>query len=104
MSEKVRVYVLFLHGYYNLGTGPKPTKGKPAKIQQTNPIDIDDSNESSSLSSGADDSEGDKIGSDDEDGENDDDYDVAQMSDGEARRIFDDEVLFLLLQFILVLK
>jgi len=86
-------------------TGPKPTKGKPTKIQQKNPIDVDDSSdESSSLSSLADDSEGDKNGSDDEDGENDDDFDVAQMSDGEARRVFDDEVMFLLLQFVLDLK
>jgi hypothetical protein len=81
-------------------------KGKPTKIQQTNPIrvDVNDSDESSSLSSLADDSEGDKNGSDDEDGENDDDYDVAQMSDGEARRMFDDEVMFLFLQFVSDLK
>ena len=85
-------------------TGPKPTKGKPTKIQQTNPIDNDDTDESSSLSSLADDSEGERNGSGDEDGEDDDDYDVAQMSDGEARRMFDDEVLFLHLEFILVLK
>jgi hypothetical protein len=83
-----------------LVTGPKPTKGKPTKIQQTNPIDVDDLDESSSLLSLADDSEGDKNGSDDEDGEDDNDYDVAQMSDGEARRMFNDEVLFDL-QFIL---
>ena len=85
-------------------TGPKPTKSKPTKIQQTNPIEVGDSDESSSLSSLDDDSEGDKDGSDDEDGENDDDYDVAQMSDGEARRMFDDEVMFLPFQFVLDLK
>ena len=67
--------------------GPKPTKGKPTKIHQTNPrpIDIDDLDKSSSLSSLANDSEGDKDCSDNEDGEDDNGYDVAQMSDGEAR-------------------
>lgn len=85
-------------------TGPKLTKGKPTKIQQTNPIDNDDTDKSLSLSSLADDSEGERNGSGDEDGEDDNDYDVAQMSDGEARRMFDDEVLFLCLEFILVLK
>jgi hypothetical protein len=84
-------------------TGPKLTKSKPTKIQQTNPIDVNDSDESSSLLSLADDSEGNKNGSDDEDSEDDDDYNVAQMSDGETRRMFDDEVLFIL-QFISVLK
>ena len=93
---------LFLHAYYNLVTGSK-LKGKLTKIQQTNPINVDDSNESLSLSSHANDSEGNKDGSDDEDNENDDDYDVARMSEGEALRMFDDEVFFLL-EFILVLK
>ena len=79
-------------------------KGKPTKIQQTNPINVDNSDESSSLSSLADDSECNKNGSDDEDAKDNKDYDVAQMSDGEARQMFDDEVSFLLVQFILVLK
>ena len=76
---------LFLHGYYNLVTGLKLMKGKPTKIQQTNPINVDNSDESLSLSSLANDSECDKNGSDDENAEDDKDYDVAQMSDGEAR-------------------
>ena len=76
---------LFLHVYYNLVTGPKLTKGKLMKIQQTNPINNDDMDESSSLSSLANDSEGERNGSGDEDGEDNNDYDVAQMSDGEAR-------------------
>ena len=87
MSTKVRIYIPIFLWNYNLVTGPKPTKGKPTKIQHTNPgpIEVDDSDESSSLSSLANDSEDDKNGSDDEDGEDDNDYDVAQMSDGEAR-------------------
>ena len=79
-------------------------KGKPTKIQQTNPIDINNSDESSSLSSLANDSEHNKNSSDDEDTEDDDNYNVAQMSDGEARQMFDDEVSFLLVQFIFILK
>jgi hypothetical protein len=96
MSAKVHMYIPIFIWNYNLVTGPKPMKGKLTKIQQTNPIEVDNSDESSSLSSLADDSEDDKNGSDDEDGEDDNDYDVAQMSDGKARRMFNDEVLFVL--------
>ncbi len=72
-------------------------KGKLPKIQQPNTIEVDGSDESSSSSSPPDNSEGDKSRSDDEDGENEDDYDVGLMSDGEARQMFDNEVLFLAL-------
>ena len=101
MSAKVCMYVPI---FYNLVTGLKLTKGKLTKIQQTNPINNDNMDESSSLSSLANDSEGERNGSGNEDGEDNNDYDVAQMSDGEARRMFNDEVLFLCLEFILVLK
>ena len=85
---------LFFHGYYNLVAGSKSTKGKPTnlKIQKQNPtIEVNDSDEISSLSS-ANNNDGDKDGSNDEDGENNEDEDVAQMSDRGARRMFDDEV------------
>jgi hypothetical protein len=98
MSAKVCMYVSIFHGYYHLvaGSTRKPTRGKPTKIQKENPIEVADSDKSSSLSS-LNDTESDKMNrSDDEDGEaNDDyDYDVAQMSNREVRRLFDDEVFF----------
>ena len=85
---------LFFYGYNNLVAGSKLIKGKPTKIQKENPIEVDNSDESSILSY-LDNSDGDKKnGSDDDDEENDDDVDVGHMSDKEARQMFDDEVFF----------
>ena len=95
---------LSFHEYYNLATDSKPTttKGKPTpKIKKTNPVEVDGSDDSSSLSSISDDSQGDRLnGSDEEDEEDDEDYDVARMTDKEARRMFDDEVPFFILRFV----
>lgn len=82
---------LLFHWYINLIAGSKSTKGKATKIQKQNTIEVNDSDEISSLSN-ANNSEGDKAGSDEEDGENNEDEDVAQMSDGEAKRMLNYEV------------
>ena len=75
-------------------------KGQIDDHRKTNPIEtvgaeVDDSDESSSLSSlsRSDGSHGDRLDGSDEEKE-DEDYDVVQMTDKEARRMFDDEVTF----------
>ena len=76
--------------------GSKPpaaaTKGKSTlNIKKSNPIKVDDLDESSSLSSLQ--SANDKLnGSDKEDDEDNDEYDVVQMTDREAKQMFNDEV------------
>ena len=77
-------------------------KGKPTpKINKTNPVEVNGSDDSLSLSSLSDDSQGDQLNSSDkEDKEDNEDYDVARMTDKEARRMFDDEVLYFVLQVV----
>ena len=99
MSPKVHIYILLGHGYYNLVIGSNLKcliKGKSTlglNIKKTNPID-DNPDESLALSYiSKSDCQGNKLnGSEDEDGRNDDDYNVAQMTDKEACQLLDDEV------------
>ena len=71
------------------------------KIKKMNLIEVDGLDDSSGLSSISDNSQGEWLnGSDEEDKEDDEEYDVVQMTDKEARRMFDNEVLCSVLQFV----
>ena len=89
-----------------MAIGSKPpgaaTKGKSTLIiKKSDPaIELDDSNKSLSLSS----LQSDDGSDNDNDNKDDNDYDVAQMTDREARQMFNNEVLFVILHFVCELK
>ena len=96
MSAKVRTiyYILNFPWICKLSTGS--TKGKSTwnltrknLNKQTNPIEADDTSSASSLSNN---SQGDSEKLNGSDNEEDNDFYVAQMTDREAREMFNDEV------------